>query len=236
MKENPSRTGLILLAAIMLAAVPACDSEPTLHDDFATYQPSDPVPFSPIPGADIESWVSAIEGLELGDWSTAGELVPADYQRGEFEPREDSRIEDDRLAWVLEASVPNETVDFSFTAHAVTDPDGGVLTMTCEAAYEAPPSDHFGDATSILLEGVREVLKPCVSGFASDVLSSSELGDRIDLMMATAETEHYADHGDGGFLVEDQIDRDGVLLWFSSDQERTTLSIYLNPRSLGATL
>jgi hypothetical protein len=235
MTNNAARTALILLAAMMLTALYGCDDEPTLHEDFATYEPSDPVPFSPIPGADVENWVSAIERLGLGDWSTAGEPVPADYHRAEFEPREDSRIDEDRLAWVLEASVPNETVDFTFTAQAVTDPDGRVLTMTCEAAYEVPPGDQFGDAASILLEGVREVLEPCVSGFACDVLNSSDLGDRINVMMTTAETEYYADHGDGGFLVENMIDRDGVLLWCSSDQERTTVSIYLNPRSLGVT-
>jgi hypothetical protein len=232
MMTGTSRTGLILLAAIMLAALPACDDEPTLHDDFATYQPSDPVPLTPIPGADVENWVSAVEGLKLGDWSTAGEPVPADYHRGEFEPREDSRIDEDRLAWVLEASVPNETVDFTLAAHAITDPDGGVLTISCEAAYEAPLSDDLGDATSVLLEGVREVMEGCVSGFSCDAFSSGELEEWINATMASS--ERYANYGDRGFLVEDGIDRDGVLFWFSSSQERTAVSIYLNPRSLGA--
>lgn len=232
MTSSTGRVSLFLLAAIMLTAIPGCDSEPTLHDDFATYQPSDPVPFSPIPGADVESWVAAIDELEIGEWSSSGGLMPDDYEPRGLEPIEDSRIEDERLSWALEATVPNDTVDFTFTARAVTDADGGVLTMYCAAVYDASASDHDGDATSALLEGVRKVLEGCVSRFSCDAIGSAELVDWFNTQMTAADAA-YADPENSGFLVEEGLNPEDVQVWFNSSQRSTAVSINLDPRSPG---
>ncbi|MEV3938221.1 hypothetical protein AB0K52_19860 [Glycomyces sp. NPDC049804] len=93
---------------MVLALLAGCATEPKLHDDFATYEvTADPIPLTPIPGADIGVWVGAIDGLDHDGWASSGLRTTDVYIPAEAEPIEDPRIEDDRFSWQTKDALPD---------------------------------------------------------------------------------------------------------------------------------
>lgn len=229
-----------VLAAWTLTALSGCgvtwfDTEPTLHDDVATYPAAEPIPLRPIPGADVDTWVEAIETLDLGYWASTGEPRPDPYTPAAYEPAEDSRIEADRRLWALEALVPHEAGDFTVTARTVTDTDEGVLSMYCEAQYDIYSKGLPDAATSLAFDGVGQVLQACARGFDNDAVGSKALADWVGEQMAAAEAAYEADERHNRFSVEERFDVDGLLVWCTSDEHRSAVSIVVDPRPHRAT-
>ncbi|WP_155830367.1 hypothetical protein [Glycomyces tenuis] len=233
--KAPLRSVVLMLAAIGgSVALQGCDSEPTLHDDFSTYPISDPVPMRPIPGADIDTWVDAVASLDLGSWSLYGGPRPDDYEPAASEPMEDARVKNDHRYWSLEETVLHDEGDFEFTARAITDEDGNALTMYCETDYDIYSEDLPNAATSLAFEGIRPILEACASGFGNDAVTSEELVGWVREQLSAAEAAYEADEGRNRFAIGELFDTpEGVLVWFNSNEDRSAVSIFLDPRADG---
>lgn len=221
----------VALAPLVVLSVLACATEPEPNEDYATYEvSSEPIPLPPIPGADIAAWAEEIEELDVGDWSSSGALITDAYLPARAEPQEDPRVEADRLSWEMESVLPLEDVELTFSAHAVTDDSENVLSIYCEAAY-----DNYEYSTSeweIPFDEVRRVLQGCIAGSDNDAIGTDELSAWLAEQMDSAEAEYAATQQGRRFMgVADFVDAENVLIWFSSSDRETTISLSVDPRT-----
>lgn len=227
-----TRTGAAVVAA---AALTACstDHEPTLHrNDLVTYAASDPVPLAPVRGADITAWVHAVDGLGLGEWDSDGGPRPLEYVRAVNEPIEDSRIDADRRWWSLEETVPHEAGEYTATIRALTDADGGVLVLYCEAHYDLYAADLPNAETSLAWEDIGALLQTCAGASGGAAISGEALRTWTAEQMATAQQAYDLDERHNRFSVHDALEGDGgVTAWFDSDEHYSTVSISVDPRA-----
>lgn len=222
----------VALVPLVFVSIAGCATEPKLNDDFATYEvPSDPVPLTPIPGADIAGWTEAIEGLDAGVWSSSGGIISSAYEPDRAEPMEDPRVEGDRLSWAMETTLPHGSAHFTFTARAVTDAEEGVLSITCVADYDVYAEDLDDAQTSLPFDEVRRVMQGCISGSGNDAIGSGDLAAWIVEQMDAAQTAYDADERHDRFQVSDMIDATNVLVWFGSNESGTSVSLFVDPRA-----
>ncbi|MDA1362677.1 hypothetical protein O1R50_23850 [Glycomyces luteolus] len=215
----------------MFALVAGCATGPELHDDFATYEvSSEPIPLTPIPGADITTWTEAIEGLEVGEWLNSGGPITDAYFPARAEPQEDPRVEADRLSWELEGVFPLEDVELTFSAHAMTDTSENMLSIYCEAAYGN--YEYSASEWDIPFDEVRRVLQGCIAGSGNNAIGSEELSAWLDEQMDFAEAEYAATPQGRRFMgFADFVDAGNVLVWFSSSDRETTVSLSVDLRT-----
>ncbi|MEU5154680.1 hypothetical protein [Glycomyces sp. NPDC021274] len=221
----------IALVPLAFVSGVACATEPELDDDYATYEvSSDPIPLTPIPGADITAWTEAIEGLGIGEWSSSGDLIMDAYEPARAEPAEDPRVDEDRFSWTLQGTASSETADLIFTAKAVTDPDGGVLSMYCEVASDVYAADAPGGPVLFPFNEIRDLLQGCMSGSGGSSIGSGALSTWIDEQMNAAEAAYVTAEG-GRFQSSNMVDAANSLVWFDSTDRQTSVSIFVDPRA-----
>lgn len=230
---QPSLRGWVVLVPLVFVSVAGCATEPELNDDYATYEVSaEPVPLTPIPGADITAWTEAIETLGLGEWSSSGGLITDAYEPARSEPQEDPRIEADRYSWGMEGTLPHgSSASFTFIARAVTDAEDGVLSIACDADYDVHAEDLEYGETSIPLDEVRRAMLGCMSGSGNEAISSDELTAWMAEQLDAAQAAYDADEGRNRFQVSNMIDAENVLVWFGSNEGGTSVSLSVDPRA-----
>jgi hypothetical protein len=147
-------------------------SEPEPEWDYATYSGQEVAAFAPLPGADLNTWRASIDSLGLGGWGRKEE-AEAQWARGNYAPREDERVEDERLLWALEEDLDSSDGLLIFTAQAVTDESGALLFVYCETAYY----DRESDGT--ITPAVWEALEACAAGAANDAVDAAGFEDWV---------------------------------------------------------
>ena len=200
-------TGALLMVA---GIVTGCVAEgPEERWDYETYPGQDPVAFSPIPGGDLEVWQESIDSLDLGDWSRTGE----EYRPGfnDYVPREDERVEADRLVWELRGGLDGEAGLARVTAQAVTDESGALLFVFCEV------EDHR-DFEGPIAPGARDALTACAAGAANDAMGSTDLTDWTESILTGFESR--SDEETRQTAVETM--RSGPVQAFLTDDGSTT--------------
>lgn len=221
------------IAVVPLAFVSgvACATEPKLNDDYATYEvSSDPIPLTPIPGADIAVWTEAIEGIGIGEWANSGGPLTDAYFPADAEPLEDPRVAAERFSWEVERVLPLENVEFTFSARAVADASENVLSIYCEAAYDS--DDYSGSKWEPPFDEVLRVLQGCISGSGNDAIGSDELSAWLDEQMDSTEAEYAATEQGRRFMgFADFVDAENVLVWFTSNDRQTSVSLSVDPRA-----
>jgi hypothetical protein len=217
---------------LVFPSATACATEPELNDDYAIYEvDSDPIPLTPVPGADITAWTGAIDGLDVGEWSSSADLVTNPHRVTEAAPMEDPRVDDERFSWVLEGSPSAETADLIFIAGAVTDANNGLLNISCTVDYEVYAGDAPGGPVLFPFVEIRELMRGCVSGSGNNAIAADELSAWLNEQMDVAEEAYETEEGHAYFHVSNMIDADDVLVWFSSGSTTTFVSLYVDPRA-----
>ncbi|MFC3493010.1 hypothetical protein [Glycomyces rhizosphaerae] len=213
-------------------SIAGCATEPELNDDYATYAVlSDPIPLTPIPGADIAAWAEAIDGLDFGEWLSSGDLVTDQYVPARAEPVEDPRVGGDRLSWVMEGEPPHVDTDFTFNARAVTDVDEGVLSIYCAADYDIH-TEYLDEAlTSPVFDEVRRNLQSCMTGSGNDAIGPDVLSAWLNEQMDAAEATYAADKSQYRYEASTMLDVANVLVWFDSSERETSVSLSVDPRA-----
>lgn len=155
---------MTLSAAIAAVTAAGCGSdEPEPGWDYATYPGQEAVAFTPIRGADLETWRTSIESLGIDEWTRAGAADRFSEER--YAPREDERVDAEQREWSVKHVLDDTT---TLIAQAVTDASDELLFVYCEV-------QHHRDSDGVVLPASWEALTACAGGAGNDEMDAVDI-------------------------------------------------------------
>lgn len=216
LRRRVSRVIGLLSAVVIAAAVASCGSdEPEPRWDYATYRGQEAVAFTPIPGADLETWRTAIESLGIDEWTRAG--ATDRYSEERYAPREDERVDTERREWSVEHVLDGST---PLIAQAVTDASDELLFVYCEV------QNHRG-SDGVVLPAAWEALSACAGGAGNDEMDAAELSTWAGEVLTGFESQP----SDGFQPSVERLQSGPVQAFLTDDGTHTAVSVSVAPDS-----
>lgn len=203
----------VTLSAAIAAVTAACGSdEPEPRWDYATYPGQEAVAFTPIPGADLETWHASIESLGIDEWTRAGATDRVSEER--YAPREDERVDEERREWSVKHVLDDTT---TLIAQAVTDASDKLLFVYCEV-------QHHRDSDGVVLPAAWEALTACAGGAGNDETDAVELSTWAGEVLTGFESQP----SDGFQPNVERLQSGPVQAFLTDDGTHTALSVSVN--------